>query len=97
MKRVIARKRGDGEEWQQQDNGDRDNNYNQDNNSNENNEDDDDANSKDRENDKDKHNNGEVVAALVGKSGRNSTESRNYSNSGPFELHNFHQNFIILS
>ncbi len=32
---------------------------------------------------------------LVGKSVRNSTEFRNQSNSRPFELQNFHQNFIF--
>jgi hypothetical protein len=33
---------------------------------------------------------------LVGKSARKSVEFRNYSNYGPFELRNFHQNFIFL-
>ncbi len=33
---------------------------------------------------------------LVGKSIRNSAKFHNYSNSGPFELHNFHRNFIFL-
>ncbi len=33
---------------------------------------------------------------LVGKSARNSMEFRNYSDSGPFELRNFHLNFIFL-
>ncbi len=32
---------------------------------------------------------------LVGKSIRNSAELRDYSDSGPFELRNFHQNFIF--
>jgi hypothetical protein len=32
---------------------------------------------------------------LVGKSARNSAEFRDYSNSGPFELRNFHWNFIF--
>jgi hypothetical protein len=33
--------------------------------------------------------------SLVGKSARNSTEFHNYSDSGPFELQNFHWNFIF--
>ncbi len=33
---------------------------------------------------------------LVGKYARNSAEFRDYSNSGPFELRNFHRNFIFL-
>ncbi len=32
---------------------------------------------------------------LVGKSVWNSAEFRDYSNSGPFELQNFHRNFIF--
>ncbi len=32
---------------------------------------------------------------LVGISAWNSAESRNYSDSGPFELQNFHPNFIF--
>jgi hypothetical protein len=32
---------------------------------------------------------------LVGKSARNSVEFRDYSDSGPFELRNFHRNFIF--
>jgi hypothetical protein len=34
--------------------------------------------------------------SLVGKSARNSAEFRDYSHSGPFELWNFHRNFIFL-
>ncbi len=37
-----------------------------------------------------------VVVVLVGKSARNSVEFRNYSSSGPFELQNFHRNFIFM-
>jgi hypothetical protein len=37
-----------------------------------------------------------AAASLVGKSIWNSVEFRDYSNSGPFELQNFHQNFIFL-
>jgi hypothetical protein len=37
-----------------------------------------------------------MVGGLVGKSARNSAEFCNYSDSGPFELQNFHQNFIFL-
>ncbi len=36
-----------------------------------------------------------LLTTLVGKSTWNSTEFHNYSKSGPFELRNFHQNFII--
>jgi hypothetical protein len=39
---------------------------------------------------------GLLPTSLVGKSVRNSVEFRNYSNSGPFELRNFHRNFIFL-
>jgi hypothetical protein len=34
--------------------------------------------------------------ALVGKSTWNSAEFRNYFDSRPFELQNFHQNFMFL-
>jgi hypothetical protein len=37
-----------------------------------------------------------VARALVGTSSCNSTEFRNYSYSGTFELWNFHQNLIFL-
>jgi hypothetical protein len=37
-----------------------------------------------------------VFGVLVGKSTWNSAEFCNYSDSGPFELRNFHQNFIFL-
>ncbi len=37
-----------------------------------------------------------VLLPLVGKSAQNSAEFRDYSNSGPFELRNFHRNFIFL-
>ncbi len=33
---------------------------------------------------------------MVGKSAQNSVEFRDYSYSGPFELWNFHRNFIFL-
>ncbi len=36
-----------------------------------------------------------VYVCLVGKSIQNSAESHNYSDSGPFELRNFHRNFIF--
>jgi hypothetical protein len=35
-----------------------------------------------------------TLIGLVGKSARNSTKFCNYSNSGPFELWNFHRNFF---
>jgi hypothetical protein len=35
------------------------------------------------------------VPYLAGKSGRNSAEFHNYTNSGPLELWNFNQNFIF--
>jgi hypothetical protein len=37
-----------------------------------------------------------MAAGLVGKSIWNSSEFHNYSDSGPFELWNLHQNFIFL-
>ncbi len=37
----------------------------------------------------------QISMPLVGKSGRNSAEFRDYSGSRPFELRNFHQNFIF--
>ncbi len=37
------------------------------------------------------------VTALVGKSVQNPAEFRDHSNSGPFELHNIHRNFIFLT
>ncbi len=37
----------------------------------------------------------QVIKLLVGKSTQNSAEFHDYSNSGPFELWNFHQNFIF--
>jgi hypothetical protein len=37
-----------------------------------------------------------LMSSLVGKSVRNSAEFHNYSKSGPFELQNFHRNFIFL-
>jgi hypothetical protein len=35
------------------------------------------------------------IDSLVGKSARNSAEFQDYSDSGPFELQNFHHNFIF--
>jgi hypothetical protein len=35
-------------------------------------------------------------ATLVGKSIQNPAEFRDHSDSGPFELQNFHRNFIFL-
>jgi hypothetical protein len=37
-----------------------------------------------------------TITALVGKSTQNSAEFHNHSNFGPFELRNFHRNFIFL-
>jgi hypothetical protein len=36
-----------------------------------------------------------LLLSLVGKSAQNSAEFHHYSDSGPFELRNFHQNFIF--
>jgi hypothetical protein len=36
-----------------------------------------------------------IADDLVGKSARNTAEFRDYSDSGPFELRNFHRNFIF--
>ncbi len=36
-----------------------------------------------------------AAETLVGKTGRNSSEFRDYSDSGPFQLQNFHRNFVF--